>query len=208
MRAVRLQRCVQAMHQVLPATCRAMPIQVTVRARALRTIPCSDLAYEKRAGMLDKLPCAQFVAKNHASRHLPLTENPVMNEKVIVNEELCSTSSIYQPTTAKKRNLGGAILLAAIDDYRSTDDLRHKDAEEFLYPQTPEGQDHYDWAVGLAEGLNPAWLRDALDRRKRKWDRQRAGTKGAGDPRTIKSNSDSSKETDAMRRGDAMSGFT
>jgi hypothetical protein len=100
-----------------------------------------------------------------------------MNEKVIVNEELCSTSSIYQPTTAKKRNLGGAILLAAIDDYRSTDDLRHKDAEGFLYPQTLEEPDHYNWAVGLAEGLNPAWLRDALDRRKRKWDRQRAERK-------------------------------
>jgi hypothetical protein len=100
-----------------------------------------------------------------------------MNEMVMVNEELCSTSSIYLPTTAQKHNLGGAILLAAIDDYRSTDDLRHKDAEEFLYPQTPEGQDHYNWAVGLAEGLNPAWLRDALDRRKRKWDRQRAERK-------------------------------
>jgi uncharacterized protein YdaU (DUF1376 family) len=26
----------------------------------LKAIPCSDLAYEKRAGMLDILPCAQF----------------------------------------------------------------------------------------------------------------------------------------------------
>ena len=26
-----------------------------------------------------------------------------------------------------------------------------------------EWQDHYDWAVALLEGLNPAWLRDALD---------------------------------------------
>jgi len=100
-----------------------------------------------------------------------------MNEKVIVNEELCSTSSIYQRTTAKTRSLGAAILLAAIDDYRSTDDLKHNDAKEFLYPQTLEGQDHYNWAVGLTEGLNPAWLRDALDRRKRKWDRQRAQRK-------------------------------
>jgi hypothetical protein len=100
-----------------------------------------------------------------------------MNEMVIVDEELCSTSSTYQPTTARKRNLGGAILLAAIDDYGSTDDLTHKDAEEFLYPKTLEGQGHYDWAVGLADGVNPAWLRDALDRCKRRWDGQRAEQK-------------------------------
>jgi hypothetical protein len=100
-----------------------------------------------------------------------------MSEMVIVNEELSSTSSVYQTTTAKKRSLGAAILLAAIDDYRSTDDLRHKDAEEFLYPQTLEGEKQYNWAVGLTEGLNPTWLRDALDRCKRKWDRQRAERK-------------------------------
>jgi uncharacterized protein YdaU (DUF1376 family) len=29
----------------------------------LRTIPCSNLAYEKQAGMLDILPCAQFGQK-------------------------------------------------------------------------------------------------------------------------------------------------
>ena len=43
----------------------------------------------------------------------------------------------------------------------------HKDAERFLYPQTQEWQDHYDWAVSLADGLNPAWLRDSLDRSRR-----------------------------------------
>ena len=50
----------------------------------------------------------------------------------------------------------------------------HKNAKQFLYPQTPEWQEHYDWAVALADGLNPAWLRDALDKFKAKWDRQRS----------------------------------
>jgi uncharacterized protein YdaU (DUF1376 family) len=142
----------------------------------LRAIPCSDLAYEKRATRLNKL-LSQNSGRESCIPHLPLTEKPVMSEMVMVNEELSSTNSVYQTTTARKRSLGAAILLAAIDDYRSTDDLRHKDAGEFLYPQTFEGQKQYNWAVGLTEGLNPTWLRDALDRCKRKWDRQRAERK-------------------------------
>ena len=87
--------------------------------------------------------------------------------------ELYSTGTAYQPEQAVKRNLGSAILLAAIADYRSLDQESHDHAEQFLYPQTAEWQDHYDWAVSLADGLNPAWLRDALDRFKGKWDGQR-----------------------------------
>jgi hypothetical protein len=95
-----------------------------------------------------------------------------------LQEQIYSTGTIYQSSsdpvsTPEKRNLGGAIVLAAIGDYRSMDEQAHKDAEEFLYPKTPEWQDHYDWAVALAEGVNPAWLRDALDRFKAKWDWQR-----------------------------------
>jgi hypothetical protein len=60
-----------------------------------------------------------------------------------------------------------------VQDYRCMDEDRHKDAERFLYPQTPESQDHYDWVVSLADGVNPTWLRDSLDQSRNKWDWQR-----------------------------------
>ncbi len=72
-----------------------------------------------------------------------------------------------------KRNLGNAILLAAIEDYRSLHHEMHQSAKLFLFPKTPEWQNHFEWVVSLAEGVNPAWLRDALDRAKSKWDQQR-----------------------------------
>ena len=77
------------------------------------------------------------------------------------------------PPTGRKRDLGGAILLAAIDDYRSTNEEVHRDAQQFLYPQTEEWRNHYDWAVGLAGGVNAAWMRDALDRLRPQWDAER-----------------------------------
>lgn len=95
------------------------------------------------------------------------------NELRFVSRELVTISPTYQPVRPRTRNLGAAILLAAVQDYRCMDEDRHKDAERFLYPQTPESQDHYDWVVSLADGLNPAWLRDSLDRSRNKWDWQR-----------------------------------
>jgi hypothetical protein len=86
------------------------------------------------------------------------------------------------PKEARIRNLGSAIFLHAIQDYRSLNEDTHKDAERFLYPQTPESQDHYDWAVGLMEGLDPAWLRSSLDRFKGRWDGQRFARMGSARP--------------------------
>jgi hypothetical protein len=97
----------------------------------------------------------------------------VTDEMDLVSETVFWTSSIYMPPQVRRGSLGGAILLAAIGDYRSIDDEVHRDADQFLYPRTPERQQHYDWAVSVAGGLNPAWLRDALDRSKRTWDVQR-----------------------------------
>jgi hypothetical protein len=102
----------------------------------------------------------------------------VRNEIWITEDEICSRGTIYQASSddglrPSKRNLGGAIVLAAIEDYLSMDEQVHKDAERFLYPRTPERQKHYEWAVALDHGINPAWLRDALDRFKAKWDWQR-----------------------------------
>ena len=95
------------------------------------------------------------------------------NEPRFVSRELVTISPTYQPARPRMRNLGAAILLSAVQDYRSLDEDIHKDAERFLYPQTQQFQDHYDWVVSLADGLNPAWLRDALDRSRKKWDWQR-----------------------------------
>lgn len=95
------------------------------------------------------------------------------NDMGFAKTDIYSTDTVYPPSQLRRRSLGGAILLAAVDDYRSMDECVHKDAEQFLYPQTPEWQEQYDWAVSLADGLNPAWLRDALDKFKPKWDGQR-----------------------------------
>jgi hypothetical protein len=87
--------------------------------------------------------------------------------------ELNSTGTLYKPAQPPMRNLGSAIFLAAIEDYRSACDELHESAERFLYPRRAAWQHQYDWAVSLAEGLDPAWLRDALDRLRDKWDGQR-----------------------------------
>ena len=99
------------------------------------------------------------------------TEDFVMMQ--IAKTELYSTGSMYRPATPQKRDLGSAILLAAIEDYRSLDEEMHDLAEQFLFPQTADRQNHFEWVVSLAEGLNPGWLREALDRAKSEWDEQR-----------------------------------
>jgi hypothetical protein len=101
------------------------------------------------------------------------------NEARFVFRELVTTGPAYQPARPHMRNLGAAILLAAVLDYRGMDEELHKDAEGFLYPQTPESRGHYDWVVSLDEGLNAAWLRDLLDRSRNKWDWQRGARIGA-----------------------------
>jgi hypothetical protein len=96
------------------------------------------------------------------------------NELRAVRLGLSTTRSVYQTAKPHNRsNLGAAILLVAVQDYRSLNEEAHKDAERFLYPRTQECQDHYDWVVSLADGLDPAWLRDSLDRSRSKWDWQR-----------------------------------
>ena len=95
------------------------------------------------------------------------------NELRFVSRGLVTISPTYQPARTRMRNLGAAILLSAVQDYRSLDEEIHKDAERFLYPQTQQYQDQYDWVVSQADGLNPAWLRDALDQSRKKWDWQR-----------------------------------
>jgi hypothetical protein len=92
--------------------------------------------------------------------------------------ELFSTGIAYQRRQPRMRNLGGAIFWTAILDYRSLDQEAHEDAAKFLYPKTAEWQGQFDWALALTDGMNSDWLRDALDRFKSQWDRQRALRKG------------------------------
>jgi hypothetical protein len=98
----------------------------------------------------------------------------MINGMELTEREISTVGTNYKPPQAKKRSLGGAIFLTAIADYCGTDPQEHKSAQRFLYPQTREWREHYDWAVELADGINPAWLREALDRFKGKWDGQRA----------------------------------
>jgi hypothetical protein len=104
----------------------------------------------------------------------PATEDPMTDEMKLAHMDIYAEGPLYKPSQTKKRSLGAAIFLVAIEDYRSTDEQEHKTAERFLYPQTRRWQEHYDWALALADELNPAWLRDALDRFKDEWDGQRA----------------------------------
>jgi hypothetical protein len=72
------------------------------------------------------------------------------------------------------RSLGSAIILAAIKDYQSVKAAVHESASAFLYPEERAWQKQYDWAVALAQELNPLWLRHALDRSRSTWDLQRS----------------------------------
>jgi hypothetical protein len=97
-----------------------------------------------------------------------------MVELWLAKLELNSSGLAYEPPKLRERNLGGAILLVAIEDYCNPDEEIHETARKFLYPTRANWQDHFFWAVSLAEGLDPGWLRDALDRSRQTWDEQRA----------------------------------
>jgi hypothetical protein len=91
----------------------------------------------------------------------------------IEEHELSSSGGLSSLLGETKRNMGCAILIAAIEDYRGTDDQAHKSAALFLYPATAPYQDHYEWVVSMAAGVNAAWLRDALDGTRCQWDAER-----------------------------------
>lgn len=85
-------------------------------------------------------------------------------------DELVSSHGLYSLYLPPRRNLGCAVLAAAITDYQSTNDQVHASARKFLFPQTWEYQKHFDWAVGLADGVDRNWLREALDKARNGWD--------------------------------------
>ena len=84
------------------------------------------------------------------------------------NDDFPTTSAVLGG-----RNLGSAIILAAIKDYHSLHYAVHESAAQFLFPTTAEWKAQYNWAVALAEGLNAVWLRQVLDRSRAIWDVQR-----------------------------------
>src|SRR5271156_1688556 len=91
-----------------------------------------------------------------------------------INLELFSTGLGYERPTQLEHNLGFAIFVVATEDYCSIDPEIHADARDFLFPPTADWQNQFDWAVSLADGLNPGWLRDALNRCRFSWDQERA----------------------------------
>ncbi len=100
-----------------------------------------------------------------------------MRELLLARQELGSRGLGGQAQRKAKRDLGAAILAAAIEDYLSLDNQAHWSAAQFLYPKTREFQDHYDWVTAMAEDVNRAWLRDALDSHRKEWDRMRVEAK-------------------------------
>jgi hypothetical protein len=86
---------------------------------------------------------------------------------------LSSSYNVDGLPRSPKRNLGCSILVAAIEDYMGMDEQSHASASQFLFPSTAAYQEHYDWVVSMADGLDRAWLRDALDRAKAGWDKDR-----------------------------------
>lgn len=99
--------------------------------------------------------------------------------------DICSSHKLSTLFHLPKRNLGCAILVAAIEDYLSLDEQVHANAAQFLYPTDPAYQEHYDWVVAMAAGVNRAWLRDALDRAKAKWDSERCYRKLQGKLKSV-----------------------
>jgi hypothetical protein len=98
-------------------------------------------------------------------------------ESQLSHIELSSSSTISGLFHLPKRNLGCAILVAAIEDYLSLDDQTHASAALFLFPLSPEYKEHYDWVVSMATGVDRAWLRDCLNRMRKAWDRERTNRK-------------------------------
>src|ERR1700751_601899 len=101
------------------------------------------------------------------------TEDAMMTEPQFSQTELASSRTLSSLFHLPKRNLGCAILVAAVEDYQSLDDQTHASASRFLFPTTPEYREHYGWVVSMATGVNPVWLREALDRARNRWDRTR-----------------------------------
>ena len=73
-------------------------------------------------------------------------------------------------TTVRTRNLGAAVLYAAVQDYTGSDPQAHESAAQFLYPGTDEDREHLAWAVRMTDGVSMAWLREMLDKNKPTWD--------------------------------------
>jgi hypothetical protein len=108
------------------------------------------------------------------------------NEPRFISLPLASGRPACETARMRTRNLGSAILLVAVQDYRGMDEERHKDAEWFLYPGTRASRAHLNWVVSLDDGLNPIWLRELLDRSRAKWDWQRgARINASGKVRSI-----------------------
>ena len=76
---------------------------------------------------------------------------------------------------ARRTSLGFAILHSAIGDYRGKDEFLHSSAAQFLYPTNAMDRDHLHWCISLCDGVDPAWLRQELDRSRPGWDAARCG---------------------------------
>jgi hypothetical protein len=75
-------------------------------------------------------------------------------------------------TPERRANLGFCILLAAVDDYRGSNEREHRSAALFLFPINEDYRAQLRWAIGLA-GMSEFHTRKTLDRRRPRWDAER-----------------------------------
>jgi hypothetical protein len=59
-----------------------------------------------------------------------------------------------------------------VQDYVNADEWDYESAARFLYAEDDLWRDHREWACSIAN-VDPAWLRDALQRNRRIWDEDR-----------------------------------
>jgi hypothetical protein len=76
--------------------------------------------------------------------------------------------------------LGLEILRSAVEDYRHGSGKHRASAEAFLFPATADCRSRFDLIVSICD-VDRAWLRDALDKARVKWDRERLGKSDPND---------------------------
>ena len=78
------------------------------------------------------------------------------NEMELAKMDIYAAYTTYRPITARSKELRRSDFPGcASQDYRSPDDLEHRTQNSFFTRKRAQWQDHYDWAVALAEGAEP-----------------------------------------------------
>ena len=80
--------------------------------------------------------------------------------------------------------LGLEVIRSAGEDYRHGLGRHRASAEAFLFPATADCRSRFDLIVSICD-VDRAWLRDAHDKARVKWDRERLGKSDSKDKNTF-----------------------